>query len=341
MYALIRSILFLFDAERVHNFTMWFLSRAKFLYPIFRLIYNPGINDLTFLSGLRFRNRLGLAAGLDKNGVSIRFWDAIGFSHIEVGTVTPLPQPGNDKPRIFRLRKDKALINRLGFNNKGATVIRQNVLKARRKISKDFLIGVNIGKNKITPLDKAREDYIKCMEIMYDCADYFTVNISSPNTEQLRELQKGEHLDELLTKLEKLNESLATEQNIKAKPIFLKIAPDLENEGIDTIYSMVKKSNLAGIIATNTTISREGLSTSVNEAGGLSGKPIKEKSDKVLKHLNELKLKNENGNMVLIGVGGVFGKDDYEDKLRNGASLIQVYTGFIYEGPGLIKKILK
>ena len=320
---------------------MWFLSRAIFLYPLFKAIYNPGVKDTTVISGLRFRNRLGLAAGLDKNGVAIRFWDAIGFSHLEVGTVTPLPQPGNDKPRIFRLRKDKALINRLGFNNKGAETIRHNVLKVKQKVSEDFLIGVNIGKNKVTPLENAREDYIKCIEMMYDCADYFTVNISSPNTEQLRELQKGEHLDELLTELEKLNEKLASEHNINPKPIFLKIAPDIEDEGVETIYEMAKKSNLAGIIATNTTISREGLLQSSNETGGLSGKPVKGKSDKVLKYLNELKLRDQNENMILIGVGGVFGQGGYDDKIRNGASLVQVYTGFIYEGPGLIKKILQ
>ncbi len=341
MYALIRSILFLFDAERVHNFTLWFLSSAEIFYPLFKLLYNPGRAEEVSAAGLKFRNRLGLAARVDKSGVAIRFWDVIGFSHIEIGTVTPLAQPGNDKPRIFRLRKDKALINRLGFNNQGAESIRHNVLKAKRKVSKDFLIGVNIGKNKVTPLDKAREDYIKCMEMMYDCADYFTVNISSPNTEQLRELQKGEHLDELLTELEKLNVKLAEEYKVKPKPIFLKIAPDLEDDGIDTIYKMAKKNNLAGIIATNTTITREGLSEPVNEAGGLSGKPVKLKSDKVLKYLNELNLMNENRNMELIGVGGVFGKSDYTDKINNGAGLVQVYTGFIYEGPGIIKKILK
>ena len=169
------------------------------------MLYNPGKTESVEITGLKFRNKLGLAAGLDKNAVAVRAWEALGFSHVEVGTVTPLPQPGNDKPRIFRLKKDNALINRLGFNNVGAEKLRENILSARRKLSKDFIIGVNIGKNKTTPLENAKDDYVKCMHILYDAADYFTINISSPNTEQLRELHKEEHLDELLVQLMNLN----------------------------------------------------------------------------------------------------------------------------------------
>ena len=341
LYSLIKPILFLFDPEKVHNFTMGFLSKAKFLYPVFRMLYNPGSKEEVSIAGMRFRNRLGLAAGLDKNGVAIRLWDAIGFSHLEVGTVTPLAQPGNDKPRVFRLKKDKALINRLGFNNHGAEKIRENILEAKKFVSKNFIIGVNIGKNKITPMEKAKDDYVKCMEVMYDAADYFTINISSPNTEQLRELHNKEHLDTLLVELSQLNKRLATEQGVKEKAVFLKIAPDLEDEGIEDVYRLAAKSGITGIIATNTTISREGLRENINEAGGLSGKPVKEKADRVLKKLNELNLQNENSKMVLIGVGGVFDRGDFEDKISNGAEAVQVYTGFIYEGPGIIKKLLR
>ena len=340
MYAIIRSILFSFDAEKVHNFTMWFISRMTFLYPLFRMLYNPGKTESVEITGLKFRNKLGLAAGLDKNAVAVRAWEALGFSHVEVGTVTPLPQPGNDKPRIFRLKKDNALINRLGFNNVGAEKLRENILSARRKLSKDFIIGVNIGKNKTTPLENAKDDYIKCMSLLFDIADYFTINISSPNTEQLRELHKEEHLDELLVQLMNLNRELAGKYAVAEKPIFLKIAPDLEKEGIEDVYRLAHKSGLTGIIATNTTIARDGLTSGINESGGLSGQPLKTKADAVLKKLNELNLQNEKGKMVLIGVGGVFGRDDFDDKMRNGAGLVQIYTGFIYRGPGIIKKIL-
>ncbi len=341
LYSLIKPILFLFDPEKVHNLTMGFLSKAKILYPIFRMMYNPGKREGVNIGGMKFRNRLGLAAGLDKNGAAIRFWDAIGFSHIEAGTVTPLPQPGKDKPRIFRLKKDKALINRLGFNNQGAEIIRKNILEAKKYISEDFIIGVNIGKNKITPIENAKDDYLKCMEIMYDAADYFTINISSPNTEQLRELHKEEHLDTLLAELSQMNKELAEKQKTKEKAIFLKIAPDLEDEGVDDVYRLAAKSKIKGIIATNTTISRGGLTENITEAGGLSGKPVKEKSDRVLQKLNELNFRNENGKMILIGVGGVFDRADYDDKIKAGAEAVQVYTGFIYEGPGIIKRILK
>jgi dihydroorotate dehydrogenase len=338
----IRPIFFLFDPERVHNFAMRFFSLTVFLYPLFRLLYNPKkpIEKIN-VCGITFFNRLGLAAGFDKDGTTIRFWEALGFSHIEVGTVTPLPQPGNEKPRIFRLVKDNAIINRLGFNNDGADALIKNIIKTRKSISKDFIIGVNIGKNKDTPIETAYEDYKICLEKLYEQADYFTINISSPNTEELRKLQDVDYLDELLGEIQKTNSELSRSKSCKEKVIFLKIAPDLTNEEIINIYSLVVKHKINGIIATNTTITREGLSEKNEEEGGLSGKPLKELSDNVLKKLNELNEKNEENKIVLIGVGCVFDRKGFEDKLNNGAKIVQIYTSFIYEGPGIIKKLIK
>jgi dihydroorotate dehydrogenase len=340
----IRPILFLLNPETAHNLILKFISIFTFLYPLFKLIYNPGKLSEVKINDLTFRHPLGLAAGFDKNGVAIRFWEAIGFSHVEVGTITPLPQPGNPKPRIFRLKKDHALINRLGFNNSGADKIRKNILKAKEKIKKDFIVGINIGKNRNTPVEKAAGDYKVCMEKLYDVADYFTINISSPNTEGLRDLQQKVYLDNLLSEIQLLNNELSkekiisSEKNTIQKNIFLKIAPDLMKEELEDIYEAAVKNKITGIIATNTTINRESLDEITNEQGGLSGKPLKQKSDKVLGMLNELN--KENKNFFFIGVGGVFNKEDFHDKLNYGASLVQVYTGFIFEGPSLIKKII-
>ncbi len=292
------------------------------------------------VNGLKFRNPLGLAAGLDKDGEAIRFWDAAGFSHIEVGTVTPKLQPGNKKPRLFRLVKDKAIINRMGFNNKGADELCEKIIKAKKKINNDFIIGVNIGKNKTTPLETAADDYKICLEKLYDYANYFTINISSPNTEGLRELQGEKYLDDLLFQISNKNSELAKVKNTNAKTIFLKIAPDLSETEIEQIYNLVVKHKIAGIIATNTTISRTELPEQPSEEGGLSGKPLKAKSNLVLKKLNELNLKNKNSRINLIGCGGVFDNADCNDKLKSGADLVQIYTGFIYEGLNIIKKIL-
>lgn len=336
----IRTFLFLFDAESVHNITLYFFSKATFLYPLVKYLYHPHQSPEFELKDLKFKNRLGLAAGFDKNGIAIRFWEALGFSHIEVGTVTPLPQPGNPKPRIFRLKKDEAIINRLGFNNKGADEVRKNILEVRRLTGKNFVIGVNIGKNKITPVKDAVTDYKICFEKLYDAADYFTVNISSPNTEGLRLLQEERYLDELLSELRILNESISLSIGNEMKCIFLKIAPDLSPEMTEIIYRLVLKNNITGIIATNTTVERVNLKSGINEQGGLSGKPLKLISDKVLKNLNFLNKEKTENNLSLIGVGGVFGKTDFEDKIVNGATLVQIYTGLIYEGPSILKKIL-
>jgi dihydroorotate dehydrogenase len=338
--AIIRPILFLFDAEKVHNFVIWIISKFTFIYPFVRLIYSPKNDSTIEINGLKFRNRLGLAAGLDKNGEGIRFWDAVGFSHIEVGTVTPKPQAGNPKPRIFRLIKDKAIINRMGFNNKGADVIFKNILSAKKHIKNNLIIGINIGKNKDTPLEKAFEDYLICLEKLYDVADFFTINISSPNTEGLRELQTKEQLENLLNAITSKNNVVARKKNIELKIIFLKIAPDLSEEEINDIYNLVVKYNINGIAATNTTLSRNNLSEIAGEDGGLSGKPLNELSNNVLKILNDLNHKNINNKILLIGLGGVFNKKNYENKIHSGADLVQVYTGFIYEGLNIVKKIL-
>lgn len=336
----IRTFLFLLDAESVHNFTLYFFSKATFLFPLIKYLYQHKQSPEFVIKDLRFKNRLGLAAGFDKNGIAIRLWEALGFSHIEVGTVTPLPQPGNPKPRIFRLKKDKAIINRLGFNNKGADEVRKNILEVRRLTGKDFIIGVNIGKNKSTPVKEAVTDYKICFEKLFDAADYFTINISSPNTEGLRLLQEEKYLDELLSELRNLNESISLSKGSEMKCVFLKIAPDLSPELTAIIYRLVLKNKITGIIATNTTVERVNLKSGINEQGGLSGAPLKIISDKVLKKLNFLNKENTENKLCLIGVGGVFGKKDYEDKIVNGAGLVQIYTGLIYEGPSILKKIL-
>lgn len=335
----IRPFFFIFDAESVHNFVLKFLSEAVFLYPLFRRIYSPDKSSEVCINEIKFKNKLGLAAGFDKNGTAIRFWESIGFSHMEVGTVTPLPQTGNDRPRIFRLKKDEALINRLGFNNKGADEIRDNILEAKKLTGKDFVIGVNIGKNKATPVRDAVNDYRICFEKLYDAADYFTINISSPNTEGLRLLQEEMHLDKLLSEIQKLNIEISKSKSSSLKCIFLKIAPDITEEMAEMIYNVSIENNITGIIATNTTVQRIKLKTVINEQGGLSGKPLKQMSDNILKKLNIMNSKNKNA-LILIGVGGVFSRSDFEDKINSGAFLVQIYTGFIYEGPSILKNIL-
>ncbi len=337
---LIRPVLFLFDPEYIHDVILGFVSKFTILYPLFRILYSPENKNPVLISELKFRNTLGLAAGFDKNGIALRFWEALGFSHIEVGTVTPLPQPGNDKPRIFRLKKENALINRLGFNNNGADEVKNNITEAKKFTGKDFLVGINIGKNKDTSIKNALEDYKICFEKLFDEADYFTLNISSPNTEGLRLLHEEQYLDTLLSELQKLNNRISKLKSSEAKCIFLKIAPDINSELTESVYRTAVKNKISGIIATNTTVQRPKMNLHHNEQGGLSGKPLKAMSDKVLKKLNELNSRNSANPLVLIGAGGVFSKKDFDNKIKNGASLVQIYTGFIYEGPSLIKKLL-
>jgi dihydroorotate dehydrogenase len=342
MYSLIKPLLFKFDPEGVHYFVTANLKRFN-RFPgggaLSRGIWNvehPTLEKEVF--GLKFRNPVGLAAGFDKNGELMGEMANLGFGFIEVGTVTPLPQPGNDKPRMFRLPNDGGLINRMGFNSLGVDVVAERLAAFRKTAkgkNKQLIIGGNIGKNKITPNEDAVSDYIKCFDRLFDVVDYFVVNVSSPNTPGLRALQEKEPLMDLLNTLQQRNS-----KNGISRPILLKIAPDLTNEQLDDIVEIVQGTGIAGIIATNTTISRENLVSKdslKNEMGGLSGKPLTQRSTEVIKYLSE----KSNGAFPIIGVGGIHSAEDAIEKLNAGASLVQLYTGFIYEGPGLIKRINK
>jgi len=342
MYFLLKPILFKFDPEKVHYFVTRNLSRFN-RFPagaaLSRAIW--AINDSRLeqeVFGLKFKNPVGLAAGFDKNASVISEMANLGFGFVEVGTVTPLPQDGNPKPRMFRLPPDGALINRMGFNNLGADVVAEHIAAYRKNASsaqKGLIIGGNIGKNKITPNEEAVNDYIKCFDRLFDVVDYFVVNVSSPNTPGLRELQEKEPLLHLLNTLQQRNS-----KNGISRPILLKIAPDLTNEQLDDIVEIVQTAGIAGVIATNTTISREGLLSAdelKSETGGLSGKPLTQRSTEVIAYL----AKRSKNAFPIIGVGGIHSEKDALDKLQAGASLIQLYTGFVYEGPGLIKRINK
>jgi dihydroorotate dehydrogenase len=335
---LIRPILFWFDPEKVHYFTFSFIrniSKIPGFTSIFKSIYEVKDKRLeTDVFGLKFKNPVGLAAGFDKEAKLYKELSNFGFGFIEIGTLTPKPQDGNPKKRLFRLQEDSGIINRMGFNNGG-------VLEAVERLKKNsnVLIGGNIGKNKLTPNDEATTDYQICFEALYDYVDYFVVNVSSPNTPNLRELQEKEPLTKLLQVLQDLNHTMShTERNQSAKPILLKIAPDLTNEQLLDIIDIVKETKIAGIIATNTTISREGLH-SVNkiEMGGLSGKPLTNRATEVIRFLSQ----KSNKAFPIIGVGGIHSAQDAIEKLEAGASLVQLYTGFIYEGPQLVKDINK
>ncbi|QJD94444.1 quinone-dependent dihydroorotate dehydrogenase [Mucilaginibacter robiniae] len=342
MYSLIKPILFKFDPEKVHHFVTAGLKLANHVpgaTALTRTAWNVEDKRLTReVFGLKFKNPVGLAAGFDKNGELIAEMANLGFGFVEVGTVTPLPQPGNPKPRMFRLPTDGALINRMGFNNQGAEVLAARI-KAYRKTQQSeqqgIMIGGNIGKNKNTSNEDAVNDYIKCFDCLFDVVDYFVVNVSSPNTPGLRALQEKEPLMHILNTLQQRNN-----KNGKSRPILLKIAPDLTNEQLDDIVDIVLQTGIAGLIATNTTINRESLQTNgsvVTETGGLSGKPLTTRSTEVIRYLNQ----KSNGAFPIIGVGGVHSPEDALEKLQAGAALIQLYTGFIYEGPGLIGRINK
>ena len=339
MYRFIKPVFFQFDPENVHHFVTeklkWFNDRFPFGESILRSSFDVNIKGLEReVFGIKFRNPVGLAAGFDKNGEYIDALSSLGFGFIEVGTVTPLPQPGNDKPRMFRLTDDSAIINRMGFNNKGVDTLAEQ-LRLQRAKNPDIVIGGNIGKNKNTPNEEAVSDYLKCFERLYEVVDYFVVNVSSPNTPGLRALQEKGPLKEILNALQAKNNS-----NKIFRPILLKIAPDLTKEQLDDIVEIVTDTKIAGVIATNTTIDRSGLRTPehiAKEAGGLSGKPLTERSTEVIRYLSE----RSNRSFPIIGVGGIHSPEDAKEKLDAGASLVQLYTGFIYEGPGLIKRICK
>jgi len=336
MYKLIKPILFQFDPENIHHLVTGVLHRVNRIWGVKSLLKNTfQLEDKRLereVMGLKFKNPIGLAAGFDKNATMVEDMAEFGFGFIEIGTVTPLPQPGNEKPRMFRLASDQALINRMGFNNQGVDVAADRLKRVDRK---GMIIGGNIGKNKNTPNEDAVNDYIKCFDRLFDVVDYFVVNVSSPNTPGLRDLQDKEPLKNILNTLQQRNK-----KNDISRPILLKIAPDLTNSQLDDIIEIVRETKIAGVVATNTTISREGLLAPeklLQESGGLSGKPLSKRSTEVIRYLSE----HSNKSFVIIGVGGIHNREDALEKISAGASLIQIYTGFIYEGPGLIKRILK
>lgn len=326
----LRPLFFQFDPEKIHHFTfsmLKFSHRIPFIPPIFKKLYcieNPKLEREVF--GLKFKNPVGLAAGFDKDAELYNELSSFGFGFIEIGTLTPKAQDGNPKKRLFRLIEDQGIINRMGFNNQGV-----DAAALRLKKKRSILIGGNIGKNKTTANENALTDYLICFESLYEVVDYFVVNVSSPNTPNLRELQDKGPLMKLLQTLQHKNA-----EKTKQKPILLKISPDLNNEQLLDIIDIVQTTKIAGIIATNTTISRENLhAKNQTEIGGLSGKPLTKRSTEIIRFLAE----KSNHSFAIIGVGGIHSPQDALDKLAAGADLVQVYTGFIYEGPGFIKKI--
>jgi dihydroorotate dehydrogenase len=340
---LIRPMLFNLSPETAHEFGIEALKKGfsskkaqEFLAKRFA---GESFSEIKRF-GLKFKNPLGIAAGFDKNGVVVNQLAALGFGFVEVGTVTFNAQKGNEKPRLFRLPEEKALINRLGFNNEGTP----KVVERLKKITPNCVLGVNIGKNKNVPNDEAIENYLKSFDLAFEVADYIAVNVSSPNTPNLRELQKAENLEELLGELQKqnrlqsiafgrLDEKSPEADTLNLKPLLVKIAPDLAENEVESIVDIAQRLNLAGIIATNTTVSRENINS--NETGGLSGKPLQKKSNEIIKKI----YKYSNGNLPIIGVGGIFTAEDAFEKIACGASLIQAYTGFIYGGFSYAKEI--
>lgn len=346
MYKLLRDFLFRFPPEDVHQFSMNAIHTACWLDLFKNIISNHFTFDHPKLEreilGLHFKNPVGLGAGFDKNATHLRELEALGFGFVETGTVTPNAQPGNDKPRVFRLPNDKALINRMGFNNEGVNAIRirlekWNELKLSSQKNK-MIIGGNIGKNKVTPNEDAWKDYEICFNELFGCADYFVVNVSSPNTPGLRELQEKESLKKILANLQNINQGKQ-----KPKPLLLKIAPDLTTAQLDDIVDLSFEVKLDGLVATNTTIAREPLSDSSKlkcatiGAGGLSGKPVQQRSTEVLQYLASRTAHK----IPIIASGGIFTSVDAQEKLDAGAALVQVWTGFIYEGPMIVKNICK
>ena len=333
MYELVRRILFCLEAETSHELSLDLLGAASRL-GLVRLLAPSVEARPVQVMGLTFPNRVGMAAGLDKNGDYFNALGQLGFGFVEIGTITPRPQPGNPKPRLFRLAQERAIINRMGFNNEGVEHLKERV---RHRIY-DGILGINIGKNLDTPVEKAGADYRYCMEAVYPLADYVTVNISSPNTPGLRNLQFGDTLKRLLDELKQSQQSLQQKHG-RYVPLALKIAPDMEPADIVQVASALVESGIDAVIASNTTLSREGVETSPyrQEAGGLSGAPLREKSTAVIRSLAaEL-----GGKIPIVGVGGIFCADDAVQKLDAGASLVQLYSGFIYRGPRLVRECVE
>jgi dihydroorotate dehydrogenase len=349
MYKLLRSLLFLFPAETAHYLsmnTLKALCSVSFIRKVLASLFSTQHSSLTtHLAGLTFKNPVGLGAGFDKNARYLRELEVLGFGFVEIGTVTPKPQAGNEKPRLFRLPEDKALINRMGFNNDGVDEIARRLKEWKDKTevrnnkpqTKNYklIIGGNIGKNKITPNEEAWKDYEICFNALHPYVDFFVVNVSSPNTPGLRELQEKDALKKILTHLQTLNKQFA-----HPKPVFLKIAPDLTTSQIDDVIDLAREINLDGLVAANTTISREHLQTPDNKlevigAGGLSGRPVKERSTGIVQYIHQ----KTAGSIPVIGSGGIFNDEDAKEKMAAGASLTEVWTGFIYEGPFIVKKI--
>jgi dihydroorotate dehydrogenase len=332
---LIRPLFFLIDPEKIHHITVALLRMSgripglKSILRSFFTLKHPALERVIF--GIRFQNPVGLAAGFDKDARLIDEMACMGFGFIEIGTLTPRPQPGNDKPRLFRLPEDKALINRMGFNNEGVSAAVTRLRKRKSKV----IVGGNIGKNKVTPNENAFDDYAICFEALYEHVDYFVINVSSPNTPGLRDLQEKEPLRKLLQYVIDLSK-----QKPVYKPVLLKIAPDLSPSQLDDIVQILKETRTDGVIATNTTISRDGLSTSAEEIkaignGGLSGGPLTQRATEVIAYLRG----NLGKDFPIIGVGGIMTPEDALEKLKAGADLVQIYTGFIYEGPAFVKCI--
>lgn len=336
IYPYFRSLLFQLKPEVAHNLTLQAVRFAGGIAPIntfLRQAYQASHQPVQAF-GLNFANPIGLAAGYDKDGLGWRGLACLGFGHIEVGTVTPRPQPGNPQPRLFRLPEQKALINRMGFPGKGAAFVRQNLAGPRPK---NLVLGVNIGKNKDTPLETAEEDYLYLLRYFYNHTDYLTINVSSPNTVGLRQLQERDALDRLLSIINIERARLVQEIGNKM-PILVKIAPDLSDEQLDDALDVVLRNQMDGVIATNTTISREGLESPLaQESGGLSGAPLFERSLAIVTKIH----KRTSGKLPVVGVGGISDANGVQKMLDAGAVLVQVYTGLLYEGPGLVKRLIK
>ncbi len=345
MYQWLRSLLFFFPPEFAHHFSMFFLNGisatrgGRYLLRKSFAVSDPLLKKR--FAGISFRNFLGLAAGFDKNALYLQSLETLGFGFVEIGTVTPVAQSGNPKPRLFRLKKDKALINRMGFNNEGVDIVSERLKKWKEKSAESgnttLRIGGNIGKNKLTPNELAWQDYAICFEKLFPWVDFFVVNVSSPNTPGLRELQEKESLRKILTVLENLNN-----KQVSRKPLVLKISPDLSPDQLDDVIDLTMEIGLDGLVVSNTRITREGLEASTGTltkigAGGLSGRPVREKSTDLIRYITQ----KSGGRIPIIGSGGIHGAEDAKEKIMAGATLVQIWTGFIYEGPGLIKKILR